>query len=111
MQQKKKRRFGKKDTYKEKTARDIAKDYPQYHESTISRNIKKMGISRNRKSYKTITIQEFVKEDFLNGYYCEDISKKYNVDIGTVYRILDMYEIKRKTGTKSKSNEDYFEKN
>ena len=92
------------------TARDIAKDYPQYHESTISRNIKKMGISRNRKSYKTVAIQELVKEDFLNGCYCEDISKKYNVDIGTIYRILDMYKIKRKTGIKSKSNEDYFEK-
>ena len=28
------------------TARSIAKDYPQYNESTVSRNIKKMGISR-----------------------------------------------------------------
>lgn len=110
MQQKKKKRIWKERYLQGETARDIAKDYPQYHESTISRNIKKMGISRNRKSYKTVAIQELVKEDFLNGCYCEDISKKYNVDIGTIYRILDMYKIKRKTGIKSKSNEDYFEK-
>ena len=48
------------------TARDIAKDFPQYHESTISKNIKKMGISRGKgKTFKTFSIEEDVVRDFL----------------------------------------------
>lgn len=30
------------------TARNIAKDFPQYNESTISKHIRKMGISRGK---------------------------------------------------------------
>lgn len=61
---------------KGETARDIAKDYPQYHESTISRNIKKMGISRGGKAYKTCLIEKDVVNDFITGeYYCEDLAK------------------------------------
>lgn len=34
------------------TCRNISKDFPQYHESTISRHIKKMGISRGKVTQK-----------------------------------------------------------
>ena len=60
-----------KETWKQRylngeTARSIAKDFPQYHESTISRNIKKMGISRGKgKTFHTYSIEEDVVKDFL----------------------------------------------
>ena len=105
-----------KDIWKERylkgeTARNIAKDFPQYHESTISRHIQKMGISRGKgKTFKIFSIEKEVVEDFLTGdYYCEDLSKKYNVEVHTIYRILDDYNLPRKTGKKSSCNEDYFE--
>lgn len=91
------------------TARDIAKDYPQFHESTVERHIKKAGISRERYSYKTIANKEKVKEDYLNGMYCEDIAKKYDMEVHSIYKILDCYGIKRRNGKKSSCNEDYFE--
>lgn len=93
------------------TARSIAKDFPQYNESTISRNIKKMGISRGKgKTFYTYSIEEDIVQDFLTKqYYCEDLAKKYQVDVHVVYRILDEHQIPRKTGIRSKSNEDYFE--
>lgn len=90
------------------TARSIAKDYPQYHESTISKNIKKMGISRGNQPFKHAINNESVKNDYLNGMYCEDIAKKYNMEIHTIYTILDKYGIKRKTGKHSSCKEDYF---
>ena len=96
---------------KGETARDIAKDFPQYHESTISKHIKKMGISRDRKSYKTYLIEKDVINDFNTGkYYCEDLAKKYDVEVHTIYKILDEKNISRKTGIRSGCNEEYFEK-
>ena len=94
---------------KGETARDIAKDYPQFYESTISRHIKKMGISRNRFSYKTVSERENIRKDYLSGLYCEDIAIKYDVDVHTIYKILDSYGIKRSTGKHSSCNENYFE--
>lgn len=94
---------------KGETARDIAKDYPQFYESTISRHIKKMGISRNRFSYKTVSERENIRKDYLSGLYCEDIAIKYDVDVHTIYKILDSYGIKRSTGKHSSCNESYFE--
>lgn len=96
---------------KGETARDIAKDFPQYHESTISKHIKKMGISRGRKAYKTYLIEKDVINDFNTGkYYCEDLAKKYDVEVHTIYKILDEKNISRKTGIRSGCNEEYFEK-
>lgn len=92
------------------TARSIAKDFPQYHEATISKHIKNMGISRGGRSYKTTLIEEKVVKDFLSGkYYCEDLAKKYDVDVHTIYNILDRHNIERKTGMRSGCNENYFE--
>lgn len=93
------------------TARNIAKDYPIFHESTIMRHIKKEGISRNGASYYIQQNKEKIRDDFIkNGLYCEDIAKKYRIDVNSVYRILDSYNIKRQTGYKTKCNTDYFEK-
>ena len=92
------------------TARSIAKDYPQYNESTISRNIKKMGISRGNQPFKHAINNENIKNDYLNGMYCEEIAKKYNMEVHTVYTVLDKYGIERKSGIHSSCKEDYFEK-
>lgn len=96
---------------KGETARSIAKDFPQYHESTISRNIKKMGISRGKGvSFYTYNIRNDVVQDFSSGlYYCEDLAKKYEVDVHTIYKILDEAGLKRKTGKRSSCVENYFE--
>lgn len=96
---------------KGETARSIAKDFPQYHESTISRNIQKMGISRGKgKTFKTFSIEEKVIKDFLtNEYYCEELAKKYEVDVHVIYRILNEHNIQRKTGIRSNCDETYFE--
>ena len=64
------------------TARNIAKDYPQYNENTISRHIKKKGFSRGKghiKKYdelKPIIIQEFLSDKNIT---CTSLSKKYEV--------------------------------
>ena len=49
-----------------------------------------MGISRGRKAYKTYLIEKDVINDFNTGkYYCEDLAKKYDVEVHTIYKILD----------------------
>lgn len=81
------------------------------HNSTISKFIKKIGISRGKFSKKTLEIEKSVVEDFVNNkMYCEDLAKKYEVDVHTIYRILDKNKIKRQTGFHSNCNEIYFEK-
>ena len=93
------------------TARSIAKDYPQWNESTISKNIKKMGISRGNHSFKLQNLnKESIKNDYLSGkYYCEELAKKYDVEVHNIYKILDEYQIKRNTGKHSSCNEEYFD--
>ena len=95
---------------KQKTALDISKDIG-FHNSTISRALHRWGVSRGRLSKKRIDITNNVTKDYLEkGLYCEDIAKKYKVDVHTIYRILDEKQIQRKNGYKSKCDEDYFEK-
>lgn len=95
--------------YQNKTALDISKEI-DFHNSTISRALQRWGVSRGRLSKKRISISEDVIKDYLEKeLYCEDIAKKYKVDVHTIYRILDEYHIQRKTGYKSKCIEDYFE--
>lgn len=91
------------------TARSIAKDYPQYNESTISKHIRKMGISRGGQPFKYAINNENVKNDYLNGMYCEEIAKKYGMEVHTVYNILNKYGVERKTGVHSSCVENYFE--
>ena len=92
------------------TAIDIAKDIGLSN-STISRFVKKIGISRGYQSKKTLSIEKDVVKDFQdNNLYCEDLAKKYEVDVHTIYRILDKYNIKRQTGYHTNCNINYFEK-
>lgn len=93
------------------TARAIAKDFPQYNENTISKNLRKMGISRGNQSFKLLNLnKEAIKDDFLTGeYYCEDLAIKYNVEVHNIYKILDEYGIERRSGKRSSCNEHYFD--
>lgn len=91
------------------TATVIAKDIG-ISNSTISRFVKKIGISRGYQTKKTLDIESNVVKDFQeNNLYCEDLAKKYEVDVHTVYRILDKYNIKRQTGYHTKCDANYFE--
>ena len=91
------------------TAVDIAKDIGVSN-STISRFVKKIGISRGRQSKHTLDIEKNVVKDFQeNNLYCEDLAKKYEVDVHTIYRILDKYNIKRQTGYHTNCDTAYFE--
>ena len=92
------------------TARDIAKDLP-FHESAVAKFIKNQGLSRKGKSFKRIKSEEQIVDDFKTGqYYCEDLAKKYDLNVHTIYEILDEAGIKRQTGFRSNCNIDYFEK-
>ena len=91
------------------TAVAIAKDIGVSN-STISRFVKKIGISRGRQTKKTLDIEKDVVKDFQeNNLYCEDLAKKYEVDISTIYRILNKYNIKRQTGYHTNCDTSYFE--
>lgn len=93
------------------TGRNIAKDYPQFHESTIMRHIKKMGISRGSIPYKVIQKTEDIVKDFLSGqYYCKDLAIKYELDEHTIYKILDSHNLPRKTGIRPTCDITYFQK-
>lgn len=92
------------------TALDISRTIP-LHNTTISRFLQKEGISRGRTSSKRVfEAKQKIIEDFKTGkYYCEDLAKRYNVDICTVYRTLDKAGLTRKRGYHSNCNEHYFE--
>ena len=91
------------------TAVAISKDIG-ISNSTISRFVKKIGISRGRQTKKTLDIEKDVVKDFQeNNLYCEDLAKKYEVDVHTIYRILDKYNIKRQTGYHTNCDISYFE--
>ena len=91
------------------TAVAIAKDIGVSN-STISRFVKKIGISRGRQTKKILDIETDVVKDFQeNNLYCEDLASKYEVDVHTIYRILDKYNIKRQTGYHTKCDTSYFE--
>lgn len=92
-----------------KTALDISKEI-DFHNSTISKALHRWGVSRGRLSEKRINITESVIKDYLEEeLYCEDIAKKYAINVHMVYRILDEQQIQRKTGYKSQCIENYFE--
>lgn len=93
-----------------KTAKELSKIFP-YHNATISRMLKAEGVSRGRCSQKRSEITPLVIKDFVeNNLYCENLAKKYQVDVHTIYRILDEANITRKTGYHSNCIENYFEK-
>lgn len=92
------------------TALDISRTIP-LHNSTISRFLQKEGVSRGRTpSKKVFEAKQKVVEDFKTGkYYCEDLAKKYDIDVHTVYRTLNKAGLTRKPGYHSNCDEHYFE--
>lgn len=91
------------------TAVSISKDIGLSN-TTISRFVKKIGISRGYQSKKVLDIEKDVIKDFQkNNLYCEDLAKKYKVDVHTIYRILDKHNIKRQSGYHTSCNTNYFE--
>ena len=91
------------------TAVAISKDLGLSN-STISRFVKKIGISRGYQSKRSLDIEKDVLKDFQeNNLYCEDLAKKYKVDVHTIYRILNKYNIKRQHGYHTNCDQNYFE--
>lgn len=91
------------------TAVEIAKTLP-FHNSYISRRLHKWGVSRGNKSKKRVDNSLQIQQDFLTGqYYCEDLAKKYGLDVHTIYNILDEAGIQRQTGVRSNCDVEYFE--
>lgn len=91
------------------TAVAISKDLGLSN-STISRFVKKIGISRGYQSKRSLDIEKDVLKDFQeNNLYCEDLAKKYKVDVHTIYRILNKYNIKRQPGYHTNCDQNYFE--
>ena len=96
------------------TARAIAKDFPQYNENTISRHIKKMGISRGRgKSFELEKIKPTILKEYQEDKYatCSSLARKYKLSDKTISTWLkqENIEIKNTSGTISHCNEEYFD--
>lgn len=91
------------------TAKELSKKY-NYHNSTISRLMKKRGVSRGQKSFKRANIEKLVIEDFKTGEYCKDLAKKYGVEVHVIYNILDEAGLKRQSGYHTKCDVNYFKK-
>ena len=95
------------------TARNIAKDYPWYNETTISRHIQKMGISRGKgKKVKYQEIEQQVIQEYQQDKFatCMSLSKKYGINDRTISNWLKGHNvsIKHTGGYISKANQEYF---
>ena len=98
---------------KGETARSIAKDYPQYNENTISRHIRKMGLSRGKgvsfeyENLKPIIIQEYQNDKKATLI---SLSRKYNICDRTISEWLKAagIEIKQKQGFLTNCDTSYF---
>lgn len=77
---------------------------------TVLRILQKNGLKPIKISDKLKNISDEVEQDFLNGMYCKDIAKKFQINEHSVYKILDLKGIKRQTGYHSNCIKDYFEK-
>ena len=97
------------------TARNIAKDFPQYNENTISKHIRKMGVSRGKGNlYEFVQLRPKVIQEYQEDPYatCTSLAKKYNISDRTVSAWLkeNNIPIKQATGVISHANQKYFEK-
>lgn len=97
------------------TARNIAKDFPQFHESTISRYIKNLGISRGKGNLpKYIKLKPQILIEYQEDKFatCSSLSRKYNINDRTISAWLqeNNIPIKQTQGFfLSKANQEYFE--
>lgn len=76
---------------------------------TVRRTLQRNGLKERKLSEKLNQIKNEVEQDFLNGMYCKDIAKKFNIDEHSVYKILDLKGIKRQPGYHSNCIKNYFE--
>lgn len=76
---------------------------------SVNRILERNGLKEIKLSQKLQMIAEEVVLDFLNGVYCKDLAKKYNVNEHSIYKILDVKGIKRQPGYHSNCVENYFE--
>lgn len=91
-------------------AKEISRDF-DCHNSTISRLVKKEGISRGRRWRKDIVDNlDNVVSLYLSGKTCDEVAECIGVDVHTVYSILDEKGIKRRPGgVPTNCKKDYFE--
>lgn len=97
------------------TARSIWKDYPQYSESTISRNIKSMGISRGKGvKPELLKIKGKILQEYLDDKKATftSLGKKYGVSDRTISTWVKEagIETKQTSGRISSCDETYFDK-
>lgn len=96
------------------TCRSISKDYPQYNENTISRHIKKLGLSRGKGRIKEKDdLKEKVLQEYCEDKYatCTSLGKKYGLSDRTISSWLkqNSIEIKQKQGYITHCDTKYFE--
>lgn len=96
------------------SCRKISQDFPQYHESTISRHIKKMGISRGRghskekNELKPVILKEYTEDKYAT---CSSLSRKYGISDRTISVWLkdNGIKIKQEQGYITHCDTKYFE--
>lgn len=99
---------------KGETCRLISRDYPQYNESTISRHIKKLGLSRGKGHIKEKDdLKEKVLDEYCRDKYatCSSLGRKYDLSDRTISKWLKQnnIKIKQKQGIITHCNMEYFE--
>lgn len=96
------------------TCRSISKDFPQYNENTISKHIRKLGLSlgkgkiQTKEKLKPIILEEYVTDKYAT---CSSLGRKYKISDRTISSWLkdNGIEIKQKQGFLTHCNTDYFE--
>lgn len=96
------------------TCRSISLDYP-FNENTISKHIRKMGISRGKgNQLKYLNLKPTILQEYQdnNKITIVELARKYNISDRTISDWLHQNNIpiKQKQGLISNCQEDYFEK-
>lgn len=99
---------------KGETARNIAKDYPQFNENTISRHIRQRGFSRGKgRTLKNIELEQIIVKEYLEDKYATfmSLAKKYELSDRTISKWVKKAGIsnKQKSGIITHCNEHYFD--
>lgn len=95
------------------TCRSISKDYPQYNENTISKHIRRLGLSRGKghlkakDDLKEIIITEYCQDKYAT---CTSLARKYCVSDRTISAWLkaNNIAIKQTSGIITHCEQDYF---
>lgn len=76
---------------------------------TVRRALQRAGLQEIHFSKENAAIYQDVINDFQQGMYCKDISKKYGIHETTIYTMLNKAGIQRQTGYHTKCDITYFE--